>query len=151
MEHRPIPEITASVILRLWQGIVLESQRECWPWKRYKDRGGYGMIQIDGEPWRVSRVLWKHWYGFDPGELEVCHNCNNPPCCNPNHLFCGSHSDNMQHAWDCGRRVNLPTKLSNELIAEIRNSKESGTALAIKYGVCSQHVNLLRRTNASFK
>lgn len=108
----PIPEIDAGIIIRLWGGIDDKTPNECWPWKQTGNDAGYGMMHIGGKfpkgrMYIVTRVLWKHWFGYDPGQLDVCHECNNPPCCNPNHLFLGTRSENIQHAYDCGRHCQV--------------------------------------------
>ena len=67
----------------------------CWPymWRRRK---GYGMFPI-GERGKhpAHRVAWEITHGKigDPKVL-VCHRCDNPPCCNPAHLFLGTAADN---------------------------------------------------------
>ncbi|MCI0563551.1 MAG: HNH endonuclease, partial [Nitrososphaera sp.] len=90
--------------------------------------------------------------GVDPDNKEVCHECNNPPCCNPLHLFLGNHSDNMQHAFDCGRNTNrgvfnANAKLSKQMIDEIKLALDNGegpTNLAKLFGVTPQHISAIK-------
>lgn len=108
LAFRPIPDLTSEAIIRLWAGVELGLADECWLWTKGRDNG-YGKISIHGSNYTVTRVIWKHWYGIDPGNLDICHNCNNPPCCNPNHLFKGTRSENVQHSVDCGRTFSVGT------------------------------------------
>lgn len=63
--------------------------------------------------------------GYDLGNKEVCHHCDNPTCCNPNHLFVGTHTENMRDAAEKDRmgksgEDNPNAKLSNKERDEIR-------------------------------
>jgi HNH endonuclease len=50
----------------------------------------------------VHRVVWIALHG-DPGKLKVLHTCDNPPCCNPRHLFLGTPKDNTDDMISKGR------------------------------------------------
>ncbi len=77
----------------------------CWKWSGAKDQHGYGKIGNRagraGSPERAHRVSYEKEYGSIPKGLSVCHKCDNPECTNPEHLFVGTHKENMQ---DCGRK-----------------------------------------------
>lgn len=63
----------------------------CWLWVGYKVAGGYG--QIKGK--KSHRPAYQYTNGSIPDGMFVCHKCDNPPCCNPDHLFLGTAQDNM--------------------------------------------------------
>jgi len=68
----------------------------CWPWTGSRRTRGYGQFIINGKIWVASRLAYVSTFGNIPeGEL-VLHKCDNPPCCNPDHLFTGSHIDNVR-------------------------------------------------------
>ena len=74
----------------------------CWPWTGATGDRGYGHFW-DGARYRhASRVAWILTHE-DPGPLFVLHRCDNPPCCNPAHLFLGTHQDNMDDMTEKGR------------------------------------------------
>lgn len=95
-----------SLSERLWEKVDVGRPDECWPWRGSKKRG-YGRIR--GEGGRQSRTLFAHrvvWqleYGPIPFGLCVLHSCDNPPCCNPGHLFLGTNDDNLRDMRSKGR------------------------------------------------
>lgn len=97
-----------------------ERGRGCWEWQGATTDSGYGLVWR-GEKrlnWRAHRVAWTIYNGdILPEELLVCHDCDNPPCVRPDHLFLGNHQDN---ALDAARKGRLHTKLTPEEVKEIR-------------------------------
>lgn len=78
----------------------------CWIWTDSKTEKGYGRFFIDGKQLRAHRVAYELYIGEIPEGMLVCHNCptgDNPSCCNPAHLWLGSHADNQNDKMSKGR------------------------------------------------
>lgn len=73
---------------------------DCLIWTGSTDRKGYGQISVPtdrGNGWRLEqahRVAFRLWVGDIPDDLWVLHNCHQPPCCEPYHLYLGDQSEN---------------------------------------------------------
>jgi hypothetical protein len=96
----------------------------CWEWPR----AGYSKITIaHNTKVFVHRLAAHLWLGMSlDSDLDVCHTCDNPPCFNPEHLFTGTHLDNMKDAADKGKWDGKRILRGEELSIQVR---ESGTAL----------------------
>lgn len=67
----------------------------CWEWQGFRDKDGYGRVSGNRASIRVaSRIAYETWIGPIARGHVICHRCDNPPCCNPAHLFVGTSRDN---------------------------------------------------------
>lgn len=147
--HVIIPELTYQQKNKIY-GMILQGS-DCWPWIGRTTHDGYGQIQIGKSTYLVHRLQYYIYTEIDPGELLVCHTCDNPRCCNPNHLFLGTDADNNRDCLNKGRHkclrgeIHLDAKLSDLEIQEIRNSMLTQKELAEKYGVTQPHISRIKR------
>ena len=125
----------------------------CWEWQ-WSRRNGYGKIAVCGPDktrWlSAHRAAYEMFVGSIPEGHDVCHTCDNPPCCNPAHLFAGTVADNMKDAIAKGRRV-MPkgsahgrAKMTETMVIEIRRLWATGSKsqleIAAQFGVHPQRV-----------
>lgn len=131
------PRATRPLAERLWPKVDKRGPGECWPWVGSLDSSGYGQMWDGQRPTRSSRLVYALIHGPIPDGLCVLHRCDNPPCCNPAHLFLGTKGDNTADMMAKGRRGG-PVKLSAEQVREIRVRVAAGERqwrVAKEYGV----------------
>lgn len=78
----------------------------CWPWTGPLYRDGRGHVWYGGRLRRAHQVAWIEANGPIPEGQGVLHTCDNPPCCNPLHLFAGTQLDNIADMVAKGRHRN---------------------------------------------
>jgi HNH endonuclease len=81
-----------------WANVIPGTPNECWFFKSATtgNKGvNYGRIKVRGKFYLAHRLSYELHNGPIPGDLFVCHRCDNPSCCNPSHLFLGTAGDNM--------------------------------------------------------
>lgn len=137
------------------QWVTINENTGCWEWNLSKNnkRGGYGQKRIKGKTYKAHRLAYYIFNKTIDPDKFVCHKCDNPICCNPNHLFLGTAQDNSLDAWN-KNRLRLPknapigkevngSKLEEKEVYEIRKRYKSGEKkidLAHEYGVSVQTI-----------
>lgn len=146
---------------RFWSKVDMSGGPDaCWPWTKGLKSSGYGQFRVAmGESPRVaSRVAWALTFG-DAGMFSVLHRCDNPPCCNPAHLFLGTQQDNMDDMLAKGRggQIGCPDvaafvervrRLSDDDIREARRARANGEtfrSIGKRFGVA--HSTIVRLVN----
>ena len=100
-----------ATIKRFWSKVAVAGPNDCWEWKGWKSSpGGYGKFDLRGKKLRAHRVAFAITNGSFFPSLKLCHSCDNPPCCNPAHLFLGTTGDNQADAENKGRWIKKPSK-----------------------------------------
>lgn len=137
--------------IRFWASVAICSERrpnmdtDCWTW-RASTRGGYGQFYANGKQQGAHRFSWVLRNGPIPAGMHVLHECDNPSCVNPAHLFLGTVADNMRDRDRKGRNgshlisgeANANSKLTASKVLSIVGEARSGSShrdLAKKYGV----------------
>lgn len=126
----------------------------CWNWLGARNLGGYGAMRHEGKCTRPHRAVFQLVHGVIlPSTIDVCHECNNRLCCNPDHLFQGSRAENMADCIKKGRFCCVPvlsgdaspnSKLTSDQVREIRCDSRSNRALAKVYGVDKNTIGNIR-------
>jgi hypothetical protein len=94
---------------RIAESVSIDAESGCWEWRLRKDAGGYGRLKIQMGSRSSFRMEAAHRYAYSifvgpiPDGMNVLHRCDNPPCCNPDHLFVGTQQDNMRDMHAKGR------------------------------------------------
>lgn len=108
-----------------WSKVDVCGAHECWPWMGGRLRKGYGHLNLRYMSTTAHRVAYELSTGVElPDELEGCHTCDNPPCCNPSHIFPGTTKENAEDCSRKNRHNRVPSFgrriLTAEQVAEIR-------------------------------
>lgn len=151
------PQLSETYQTPFWDRVTISDLDQCWEWKLGVDKDGYGVASFNARPVRAHRLAYYFTHGKWP-ELTR-HTCDNPPCCNPNHLLDGTAKDNSRDMVDRGRSAQGEnhghSKLTTAEVAVIRRTgilfktgsgKGSGfsqKALASKYGVSRRVIKLI--------
>jgi HNH endonuclease len=95
-------------VARFWSMVTPEPNTGCWLWSGTVTEHGYGVLR-GGQAGRAHsigahRFAWTLTHGEIPSGREVLHRCDNPPCCNPSHLFLGTQADNVADMVAKGRQ-----------------------------------------------
>jgi hypothetical protein len=144
---------------RFWA--MVQKGYACWTWTGCIDQRGYGQIARGGKYGghvKTHRLAYEIQNGLIAPGLHVLHRCDNPSCVRGDHLFLGTHTDNMRDMWSKGRgrcegagrrgQANANHRLTEEQAAEIlvRHQRgEPSRALGAEFGVSKTLVLLISK------
>ena len=134
----------------------------CWPWTRTHNTLGYGVWSLQGHRHYTHRVAFFFTHGRWPISCAL-HHCDNPPCCNPAHIFEGTRTDNANDRnakdrtakGDANGSRKYPerrprgeahgrAKFAATLIREIRNAHGSSHIIAAHFGISARYIRQIR-------
>lgn len=123
----------------------------CLEWQGHRSPLGYGKVFYKGRAWVVSNLVATLLGKLTPEAPTTLHECDNPPCCHPEHLTGGTQKDNILDRNRKGRNPrpkgsgHYASKFSPEDIKAIRESTLRVSELADKHGVSSSAIRRVRR------
>ena len=150
---------TTPVVDRVLEKIVRIPFSGCWVFMGATNDFGYGIVGTGGRGApndRAHRITYRHFCGEIPNGMFVCHRCDVPSCCNPDHLFLGTNQDNVRDMISKGRNSPPPrnphvvgsvhpgSKLTEDQVVHIREAYSKGVKqkdLAQQYGVAHQTIS----------
>lgn len=134
--------------------VVPVSESGCWVWTGWADRFGYGFVtrKLNGRKThlRVHRLQIEMMISRNLKRSEiVCHKCDVPSCINPDHLFIGSHTDNMRDMAEKNRAArgekHGSAKLTTETAVKIYLAKGLHKDIGAAFGVGRECVDKIKR------
>lgn len=133
--------------------LVRDERTSCMNFTGGKVGAGYGRLRLGRNVVLAHRYAYELAFGEIPKGKLVCHRCDNPSCCNPDHLFLGDQIDNMRDRKSKGGYRtqakggrNGSSKLSDADIPEIRKLLASGVKqkdVAEIYGVTQPLISMI--------
>jgi len=148
-------KLSSVQVEAFWSKVnITKNPKDCWVWTGAKKPSGYGNVRINKKYLIAHRVSFEIVNGEFPSKFKVCHICDNPSCCNPNHLMLGTTKSNAVDMLIKGREkerslasrgeVNGNSKLNKDDVISIRKKYEEKSMnqyeLAEAYGVSQANI-----------
>lgn len=148
-ENRPRTQ-NRSIAQRLEALSMLNEVSGCrlWQGATNKKDNGYGVLNVDGRVRYAHRLAWEEVNGPVPAGSHVCHKCDVRTCINPDHMFLGTHADNMADKVAKGRQSkgeeHYASRLTEDDVREIRAAVSTIEKIGERYGVSPQAISGIR-------
>ena len=145
-----------SPICKIMEHITID-ENDCWNWNKCKNKHAYGEIRWRGTKHLTHRLTCESLHGPAPEDKPYAlHKCDNPSCCNPDHLRWGTAQENSSDMTTRKRsahgekqgRSKLTEKQVIEIIEIIKSSNIIDKEIAKKYNVCRQSINFIRNNKS---
>ena len=144
MKTNVILHDSQKTIDNFWKKVQVGGPDECWPWIGAIDKWGYGKFAYQASDRKVQVLATRFSFTVAKGKIPagkfILHKCDNPACVNPNHLFIGTHNENME---DMKRKGRANSKLSADDVRRILAIKSTGltyAAIARQFGVSESSI-----------
>ena len=142
-----IARVDGTAIERFTAKVAIALPGGCWEWTAHRHhRHGYAEFWYEDRWQRAHRVSWMLFRGPIPRTRHVLHDCDNPPCVNPDHLYLGTNDDNVRDRMVRGRHARGEraggARLTEGDVHNIRrryDDGESGASIARDFGIHSTH------------
>lgn len=155
-----------AIVDNFWKYVAkCKAYEGCWEWQGYVKPDGYGQTGVRIQGTRLAhKVAWIVTNGLVPDGMFVCHKCDNPRCCNPNHLFLGTPKDNSQDMTKKGRAAsgvrngmsthkearhwgtkNGSAKLTQSAAMQVFIAEGTQRDIAARFGICQNQVSRIKR------
>ena len=136
-----------SVEQRFWDFVFPEPNTGCWLWVGPLSGSGYGRLNLGGGVQvQANRFSWELHNGKIKANLFTCHKCDVRCCVNPEHLFLGTQTENLEDMVRKGRdnpkrgEDHPRSKLTEQMVLQIRADSRSLTEIGNDYGFDKQYV-----------
>lgn len=147
-----------DALQRFEEKFIPVTESGCWIWTAAVTQRGYGRFGFKYKAVRAHRFSYEIYVGEIPEGMNVCHSCDIPECVNPNHLFLGTHTDNMVDMMHKGRQnfsfkngeQHVNSKLTWDEVRAIRASKNTQMEIAKEYNVSLSAINAIK-TNKTWR
>ena len=149
--------INSNLVSKLFKKLSY-SKSGCWEWTGAVTvtGNGYGIVRSNGIKYLTHRLSYQIFIADIPEGLSVLHRCDNRKCVNPDHLFLGTHLDNMRDKMQKGRcrpgitlGISQPmAKLNDQQILAIRDDMRYQKIIAEEYGVTQGKISAIKRRKA---
>lgn len=147
-----VAAIALAGLRRKIEGRKTVSPTGCWILTTGTDTNGYPALRVVGTLVRASRISYEVFKGpITPG-MFVCHACDVRQCVNPEHLWLGTATENMQDMADKGRgatcdkkgELNSNAKLTAADVLQIRSSALKAPEIASRFGTSAKNIRRIR-------